>query len=96
MKVKYALLAELKRRDGMKGNPTGVTDGKVYDVVDFNPQEGMFTILNDEWKLARYDMRRFIIVDDSPIPSIRSAFNTLTTPLRTRIKELEKQLESLK
>jgi hypothetical protein len=46
--------------------------------------------MNDKMKLARYSTYRFEIVDESvPLP-LRDSFNTLTTPLRMRIKELEK------
>lgn len=95
MKVKYVPIA-LKRRDGQKGNPTAVTAGKVYDVVEHLHDEGQYTILNDQFKLARYDVRRFEVVDCSSILPLRFVFNTLTTPLRSRIKELEKQLEFYK
>jgi hypothetical protein len=83
------------RTDNVPGKPTGITLGKVYVVAE-ECYDGKYSIINDNNKLARYSMNRFEIVCDEPVRSLRDAFNTLTTPLRTRIKELERQLEDLK
>lgn len=62
MKVQYVNIP-MKRRDGRKGPPTAVTDGKIYEVVDVYPEEGMYRIINDKGKRSRYDKQRFIIVE---------------------------------
>lgn len=44
-------------------------------------------------KIARYSQSRFDVIEGGGIVNdIRGQFNRLTTPLRSRIKELEKLL----
>jgi hypothetical protein len=50
------------RSDGRKGSPTGVTVGKVYEVLQWDDQ--FFTIMNDRGKRARYSKVRFITPPD--------------------------------
>lgn len=90
MKVRY--IDDLTpRSDGKKGRPTGITLGKVYEVAEITGDK--YSIMNDEMKLNRYSCIRFSVVDHSPVKPLRENFNSLTTNMRTRIKELEKMLE---
>lgn len=84
------------RSDGRRGNPTGITVGKIYNVAEIvvgHRDVDQYSIINDEFKMARYNQCRFEVVEDTPVQPLRQAFNSLTTELRTRIKELEMQLE---
>lgn len=87
------------RSDNVPGQPTGITVGKVYVVAEIYNEgygrDSFYSIINDEMKLARYKQSRFEIVKHGCIPDLRSAFNSLTTPLRSRIKELEKQIQEM-
>lgn len=79
MLVKY-FDDQKKRSDGKDGKPTGLTVGNTYTVVEDLGYQ--FTLMNNDMKLARYSKCRFEVVDDSPIPNLRDAFNTLTTEMR--------------
>lgn len=81
------------RSDNIPGMPTGLTVGKVYDVAEI--LEDKFSIINDSMKMARYSKFRFAVVEDSPVKPLRDNFNTLTTCMRSRIKELEAQVAAL-
>lgn len=83
------------RSDGVPGGAKGITVGKVYMVAELVSglrDVDQYSIINDEFKMARYNRCRFEIVDDSPVLPLREAFNRLTTDLRTRIKQLEAQI----
>lgn len=91
MKVK-CIEKHTPRSDGRQGNPTGITVGKTYKVAEIVTglrDVDQYSIINDDFKIARYNQCRFEIVDDSPVVPLREAFNWLTTELRSRIKELE-------
>lgn len=80
------------RSDGKPGQPTAIKVGIIYDVAEIIEETGQYSILNDDFKLARYSQSRFEIVDHSPVVPLRQAFNSLTTVMRSRIKELENKL----
>jgi hypothetical protein len=61
MKVMY-IDQVTPRSDGRKGSPTGVTVGKVYEVLQWDDQ--FFTIMNDRGKRAKYSKVRFITPPD--------------------------------
>lgn len=91
MKVK-CIEKSTARSDGRQGSPTGITVGKVYKVAEIVTglrDVDQYSIINDEFKMARYNQCRFEVVCDKPVVSLREAFNTLTTEMRSRIKELE-------
>lgn len=91
MKVK-CIEKHTARSDGQKGNPTGITVGKTYKVAEIVTglrDVDQYSIINDDFKIARYNQCRFEVVDDSPVVPLRDSFNWLTTELRSRIKELE-------
>lgn len=82
----------LPRSDGVPGGPTGLTLGKVYKVAEIvvgRSDRNQYSIINDEFKIARYSQCRFEVVDHSPVLPLRDAFNTLTTEMRSYIKYLE-------
>jgi hypothetical protein len=81
------------RSDGQPGMPTGLTIGKVYKVGEVlnGGKTDQYSIINDDFRIARYSQCRFEVVDDTPVRDLRTEFNWLTTELRTRIKELEAQ-----
>lgn len=85
----------MPRSDGKSGKPTGITIGKVYVVAEILTTTGQYSIINDDLKMARYNMNRFTIHETGELKSIRDSFNTLTTPMRSRIKELEKQIQEI-
>lgn len=80
------------RSDGQRGAPTGVHLGGVYKVAEVLTETGQYSIVNDEFRLCRYSISRFEVVDDTPVQPLRQAFNSLTTEMRARIKQLEAQL----
>ncbi|QYW06676.1 hypothetical protein uav_145 [Pseudomonas phage UAVern] len=91
MKVK-CIEKSSPRSDGVPGGAKGITVGKVYTVAEIvtgRRDVDQYSIINDEFKMARYNQCRFEVVDDSPVPSLRDAFNSLTTEMRSRIKQLE-------
>lgn len=80
------------RSDGVQGGPTGLTIGKIYKVAEIvvgRSDRNQYSIINDEFKIARYSQCRFEVVDHSPVLPLRDAFNTLTTEMRSYIKYLE-------
>jgi hypothetical protein len=83
------------RSDGAPGLPTGVTLGKIYEVAEVLHVTGQYSIINDNFKIARYSMSRFRIYEQGVVKPLREAFNCLTIPLRSRIKELEKQIQEM-
>lgn len=89
MKVK-CIDTEAPRSDGHDGKPSALTVGIIYVVAEV--LDTKFPIINDAMKIGRYSQARFEVVDSTEVPPLRDNFNTLTTPLRSRIKELEKQL----
>lgn len=91
MKVK-CIEKSSPRSDGVPGGATSITVGKVYvvaEIVTGRRDVDQYSIINDEFKLARYNQCRFEVVDDSPVRPLREAFNSLTTEMRSRIKQLE-------
>lgn len=88
MKVK-CIDTHTPRSDGRKGQPQGIKVGGVYDVAEILPQTSQYSIMNDDSKMSRYNQFRFEVVDDSPVMPLRQAFNSLTTHMRVRIRELE-------
>ena len=80
------------RTDGRKGPPSGITLGKTYQVAEVLNNTSQYSLVNDEFRMSRYSQSRFEIIDDSPVVPLREAFNTLTTEMRTRIKQLEIQI----
>lgn len=88
MKVK-CIDTHTPRSDGRKGQPQGIKVGGVYDVAEILPQSSQYSIMNDDSKMSRYNQFRFEVVDDSPVMPLRQAFNSLTTSMRVRIRELE-------
>lgn len=92
MKVKY-IDDVTPRTDNQRGRPTGITIGNVYVVAEIAGDK--FSIMNDDMKLCRYSTFRFVVVDDTPVKPLRENFNSLTTCMRTRIKELEKMVNAL-
>lgn len=91
MKVKCIEKAS-PRSDGVPGGATGITVGKVYmvaEIVTGRRDVDQYSIINDEFRMARYNQCRFEVVDDSPVLPLREAFNRLTTDMRSRIKQLE-------
>lgn len=84
------------RADLRPGPPTGLSVGVVYEVAEILDETGQYSIINDDMKMGRYMQSRFIVVDDSAVRLLRDAFNTLTTPMRERIKQLEKELAEAK
>lgn len=79
------------RSDGLQGAPTGLTIGKTYKVAEVlsGGQTNQYSIINDEFRIARYSQCRFEVVCNEPVKGLREAFNWLTIELRSRIKELE-------
>lgn len=79
------------RSDGVAGHPTGLTVGKVYKVAEVlsGGKTNQYSIINDDFKIARYSQCRFEVVCNEPVKGLRDAFNWLTIELRSRIKELE-------
>lgn len=77
------------RSDGVPGKPTGLTIDKVYKVAEVLDHSGQYSIINDDFKIARYSQYRFEVVDHSPVLPLRDAFNSLTTEMRSYIKHLE-------
>lgn len=93
MKVKCIDKASA-RSDGVPGGATDITVGKVYTVAEIvtgRRDVDQYSIINDKFKMARYNQCRFEVVDNSEVPSLRDAFNSLTTGMRSRIKQLESQ-----
>lgn len=91
MKVK-CIEKSTPRSDGRQCPPTGITVGKVYTVAEIVTglrDVDQYSIINDDFKMARYNQCRFEVVDDSPVKPLREAFNSLTTEMRARIKQLE-------
>ena len=78
-----------KRSDGVPGGATAITVGKTYKVAEVLQETGQYSIINDDFKMARYSQYHFEVVDDSPVRSLREEFNRLTTEMRARIKQLE-------
>lgn len=83
-----------KRSDGKPGGATRVTLGKIYNVVEIGDTQ--YSIINDDYKLARYSKYRFRVVDDTPIKDIRSSFNMLTWDVRMLLKETVQENKVLK
>lgn len=83
------------RSDGRPGGPTGVTLGFDYVVAEVLPHTEQYSIMNDDGRLCRYSMSRFVVVDDSPVPPLRQNFNTLTAPLRLELKRLQERVAAL-
>lgn len=87
------------RSDGVRGGPTGLTVGKEYDVAEVIRSgihgTSQYSVVNDSFKMARYSQSRFEVVDCSYVPLLRENFNTLTTPLRSKIKALKAQIKEL-
>ncbi len=81
------------RSDHKPGKPGGITLFNTYEVVEI--ERDKYSIMNDENKLSRYSKARFIIVDPSTPKSLRTNFNTLTSPMRQEIKRLRKLVEEL-
>ena len=79
------------RSDGKDGKPNALAIGKVYAVAEV--LDTQFSIINDDMKIGRYSKARFEIIENTSLATLRDNFNTLTTPLRCRIKELEKKLK---
>lgn len=94
MKVK-CIDIHTPRSDGRKGQPQGITVGGVYDVAEILPQTSQYSIMNDDSKMSRYNQFRFEVVDDSPVMPLRQAFNSLTTHMRVRIRELENKVKEM-
>lgn len=91
MKVK-CIERDTPRSDGQSGKPTGITVGKTYTVAEIvvgNRDVDQYSIINDDFKMARYNQCRFEVVCDKPVLPLREAFNSLTTEMRSRIKQLE-------
>lgn len=84
------------RSDQIKGRPTGITAGCAYEVAEVLDETQQYSIINDDMKMSRYSQYRFLVIDPTPIKPLRENFNMLTLPLRTRIKELEKEVAILK
>lgn len=85
------------RSDNVPGGPSGVTLGNEYVVAENLLDSDKYTVINDNMKMARYSKYRFEILDNTPPRDLRTSYNTLTTPLRTKIRELEAKLaEALK
>lgn len=91
MQVRY-IDDTIPRSDAKNGKPTEVTVGKVYIVAEELATK--YSIINDEYKIARYSKERFEIVDDSPVLPLRDAFNTLTKEMRMKLKKSDKFLVS--
>lgn len=83
------------RSDGRVGPPTGITEGKTYPITEFLPETKQYSIINDDYKLARYSMDRFEVVDSGHVAPLRSTYNELTSPLRTELKALKAKLKEL-
>lgn len=82
------------RSDGVPGGATGITVGKIYKVAEIvtgHRDVDQYSIINDEWKIARYNQCRFEVVCDEPVKGLREAFNWLTTEVRSHIKWLEQR-----
>ena len=90
MKIK-CIDIDTPRSDGRPGKAKGITVGQEYVVAEV--LDTQYSIINNDMKIARYSKIRFEVVDNSEVPSLRANFNTLTTPLRRRIKELEKMVK---
>jgi hypothetical protein len=82
------------RSDGQPGEPTAIRVGIVYKVAEILTHTSQYSIINDEFKIARYSQCRFEVVDDSPVMPLRQAFNSLTTDMRVYIKKLEAALNN--
>lgn len=80
------------RSDGVPGGATALTIGKIYKVAEVLPTTGQYSIINDDFKIARYSQYRFEVVDDTPVRSLREEFNSLTTEMRAYIKQLEARI----
>ena len=82
------------RTDGKSGTPTQVTLNEEYVVID--ETDTHYAIMNDKLKIGKYSKQRFVITDNTPIPDTKKEFNRLTTPLRLKIVELEREVNQLK
>ena len=81
------------RSDNIQGQPSAITIGVVYEVAEV--LDTQYSIINDEMKMGRYSKFRFEVIDDAPVKPLRENFNSLTTCMRTRIKELEARVSHL-
>lgn len=77
------------RSDSKRGEPTAITIDEVYKVAEVLTDTLQYSIINDDFKIARYSQCRFEVVCDEPVQDLRTAFNWLTTELRSHIKYLE-------
>lgn len=91
MRVK-AVDTSSPRSDG-RPKVTSITLGKEYEVVAI--EGSRYVLLSDAHKLTRHSQYRFEVVDNSPIPSLRDAYNKLTHPVRMEAKELRAKVENL-
>lgn len=94
MKVK-CIQTTAPRSDGRSGPPTGITEGKTYPIAEYLPRTGQYSIINDDYKLARYSADRFVVVEPGQIPPLRENFNELTSPLRSELKAIKAKLKEL-
>lgn len=94
MKVRVIDIETPREDEPHVGKPTsGITLGKVYLVAEV--LDDKYSIFNDEYKIARYRKIRFEVVNGKPVEPLRKNFNSLTTPARNRIKELESYVTQL-
>jgi len=81
------------RSDGVEGPPGNLTEGRLYEVAEV--LDTQFSIINNEMKMGRYSKYRFEVVDHNHVLPLRNNFNRLTTPLRSKIKELERKIAEM-
>jgi len=87
-----AVDTESPRSDG-KSKVTSITKGKEYEVAAIEGDR--YVLLNDNHKLTRHSQYRFKVVDDTPVKSVREAYNALTHPIRMEAKRLREHVETL-
>lgn len=91
MRVK-AIDTHSPRSDG-RPKVESITLGKEYEVAAIEGDR--YVLLSDKHKLTRHSQYRFEVVDDSPVPSVREAYNMLTHPIRMKAKDLEQKVSDL-
>jgi len=91
MRVK-AIDITSQRSDG-RSKVTSITLGKEYEVAAIEGDR--YVLLSDQHKLTRHSQYRFEVVDNSPVPTVREAYNKLSHPIRMKAKALQSQVDDL-
>lgn len=84
------------RSDNAKKKVTSIRLGHIYEVVEILDESGKYSLVNDDFKISRHSQYRFKVVDNSPVPDLRSSFNKLSGFLRSQLKHQIKENHKLK